>query len=71
MVVPNGGNVEYLIDGENCMMYPQGDIDKALQRIERIVNDSAFRDRLYEKGLETARARDWSTIEKDIVRLYE
>lgn len=71
VVVPNGGNVEYLVDEENCMMYPQGDIDKALQCIERIVTDSELRDKLYHKGLETAKARDWSTIEEDIVHLYE
>lgn len=71
VVVPNGGNVEYLVDEENCMMYPQGDIDKALQCIERIVTDSELRDKLYLKGLETAKARDWNTIEEDIVHLYE
>lgn len=71
VVVPNGGNIEYLVDGENCMMYPQGDIEKALQCIERLVNDSALRDNLYQRGLETAKARDWSTIEEEIVRLYQ
>ena len=49
VVVPNGGNIEYLVDGENCMMYPQGDIEKALQCIERLVNDSALRDNLYQR----------------------
>lgn len=71
VVVPNGGNLEYLVDGENCLMYPQGDIDQALQCIERIVDDSMLRDKLYQKGLETARARDWNIIEEDIIRLYE
>ena len=71
VVVPNGGNIEYLVDGENCMMYPQGDIEKALQCIERLVNDSALRDTLYQRGLETAKVRDWSTIEEEIVRLYQ
>ena len=71
VVVPNGGNIEYLVDGENCMMYPQGDIEKALQCIQRLVNDSALRDTLYQRGLETAKVRDWSTIEEEIVRLYQ
>jgi len=71
VVVPNGGNAEYLVDGENCLMYPQGEIEQAVQCIERIVNDSALRDKLYQNGLETAKARDWSTIEEDVVRLYE
>ena len=24
VVVPNGGNKEYLVDGENCLLYPHG-----------------------------------------------
>jgi len=30
-----------------------------------------LRERLYQKGLETARARDWNIIEEDIVELYK
>lgn len=71
VVVPNGGNIEYLVDGENCLMYPQGEIDQALQCIEKIANDGTLRDRLYQKGLETARARDWNIIEEDIIDLYK
>jgi len=70
VVVPNGGNKEYLVDEENCMMYPQGNIDQAVQCIERIVQDSVLREKLYLKGIETAKARDWRIIEEDIVRLY-
>lgn len=70
VVVPNEGNVEYLVDEENCMMYPQGDIDKALECIDRVVQDSELRDRLYQGGIETARVRGWDAIEKDILRLY-
>lgn len=71
VVVPNCGNIEYLVDGENCLMYPQGDIDKALQCIEKIVSDGNLRERLYLKGIDTAKKRDWQAIEEDIVRLYE
>ncbi len=30
VVVPNSGNVEYLKDGENCLLYKQGDIEDAI-----------------------------------------
>ena len=36
VVVPNGGNKEYLIDEENCLLYPCGEIDKAVEKIKRI-----------------------------------
>lgn len=71
VVVPNGGNIEYLVDEENCLMYPQGDMDRALQCIERIASDSSLREKLYQKGVETAQAREWDLIERDIVKLYE
>ena len=38
VVVPNNGNHEYLVDGENCLLYPQGDIDAAISAIEQICN---------------------------------
>ena len=30
----NDGNKEYLEDGNNCLIYPNGDIDKAVHCIE-------------------------------------
>ena len=48
VVVPNDGNKEYLVDGENCLLYPLGKI-----------------------GIKTAQSRDWESIRKEIVALYE
>ena len=71
MVVPNDGNKEYLIDGENCLLYPCGKTDKAVEAIERICNDEELRDRLYEGGIETAKKRDWGELREDIVAMYK
>lgn len=71
VVVPNGGNIEYLVDNENCLMYPQGNIDEALKCIERIVNDEQLREKMYVKGLETANSRDWNKIKEDILNMYK
>ena len=70
VVVPNDGNREYLVNGENCLLYPQGDIQQAVKAIERICNDEELREKLYRGGIETARSRDWDVVRKDILALY-
>lgn len=70
VVAPNEGNVEYLKDEYNCLFYEQGNIDKAVEQIERIVKDEKLRNTLIENGKKTAEEREWSRIEKDIVNLY-
>lgn len=71
VVVPNGGNKEYLIDGENCLMYPMGDIDKGVNAIQKICTDEELREHLYEGGIRTAESRDWEIVKADILSLYE
>lgn len=70
VVAPNEGNVEYLKDEYNCLFYKQGNIEQAVSQIERIVEDKELRERLIKNGLETAKEREWATIEKDIIDLY-
>lgn len=70
VVVPNNGNHEYLVDGENCLLYPQGDIDAAISAIEQICNNEALRQKLAKKGFETAEKRDWKVLKSDILKLY-
>ena len=71
VVAKNEGNSEYLIDGENCLLYKSGDIEGAVNAIERICSDETLRNLLYEKGLKTAQSRSWKNIEKDILQLYD
>ena len=70
VVAPNGGNIEYLKDGENCLMYPQGDLEKAVQAIERISTDQELREHLYEEGIETVKRREWEGIEDLVAKAY-
>lgn len=71
VVVPNGGNVEYLRDGENCLFYKQGGIDAGVAAVEKLVNDAALRKKIVEGGLKTAQNYTWDKREKDVVALYE
>ena len=70
VVVPNKGNQEYLIDEENCLLYPKGDIKRGLRAIYRICEDENLRERLREKGIETAEKRDWKNLKKEILHFY-
>ncbi len=71
VVAPNEGNIEYLRDGENCLLYEQGNIDSAVEVIERVRGDAQLRQRLYNGGLKTAQERDWNRVEADVLRLYD
>jgi glycosyltransferase involved in cell wall biosynthesis len=70
VVAPNEGNIEYLKDEYNCLFYKQGDIEHAVKQINRIADDQELRKKLVKNGLETAKSREWSNIEKDVVDMY-
>lgn len=71
VVVPNGGNKEYLIDGENCLLYPHGEIEKGIEAIYRICEDEMLRDKLYEGGQKTAQVREWKNLRDEILTFYD
>lgn len=70
VVVPNGGNVEYLEHGENCLFYEQGNIEAGKETIECLVNDRDMQEKLFVNGRKTAEKRDWAEIEYDILKMY-
>ena len=70
LAVPNGGNVEYLEDGKNCLLYEQGDIEQAVSKINQLCTEKELRHKLYIEGLKTAKERDWNNIESAIENLY-
>ena len=70
VVAPNGGNIEYIKDGENCLFYEPGNIEDAVSKIERLSSDSKLRNTLIKGGVNTAKAREWKKIEKEIIKLY-
>lgn len=71
VVIPNGGNLEYLKDEENCLMFESGDDKKALAQINRLVENKELRRLLGANGKMLAQSYDWKNVEKEIVGLYE
>ena len=70
VVVPNEGNSEYLSDEENCLLYPAGNIKKAVEQIERVCADSELQEKLAENGRRTAERYDWKEIQNKILDMY-
>lgn len=70
VVLANDGNAAYLVDGKNCLLFDEGEDDKAAELIERIATDEGLRAHLREGGIETARSLAWESIADDILALY-
>lgn len=71
VVVPNEGNIEYLRDRENCLMYDAGDIEMARKLIEEVCGDKILREKLVKNGINTSISREWDNIKDQIVELYK
>ena len=71
VAVPNGGNIEYMVNEANCLLYEAEDVEAAVSAIDRISKDKELRIKMSKKGRKTAQSRDWKQIEQDILKLYE
>lgn len=70
VVIPNGGNVEYLKDEENCLMFESGEEGKAIAQINRIISDAKLRKKLSNNGKMVAENYAWVNVEEKILKLY-
>ena len=71
VVAPNGGNVEYLRNRENCLFYQLGNVEEARKKIQEILDDEPLRITIINGGIATGKARTWNKIRKDVLALYE
>lgn len=70
VVSPNSGNIEYLKDRENCLLYQQGNINQAIELINEICENEILRKKIIINGFDTARSRDWNKVKNEILGLY-
>lgn len=61
-----GGSGEYLVDGENCLLFESA--AGLAERVEALAADVALRERLVERGLETAAGLSAATVNAQIER---
>ena len=70
VVLSNPGNAEYLVHGENALLFERGEDEKAANLIRSIADDPKLRADLRAGGIRTAASRDWAAIDDEIVNLY-
>ena len=70
VTLPNGGNVEYLKDNENCLLYKAGNISQACEKIENLIASEELQQKLYLNGLKTAKERAWENVTDEILEMY-
>lgn len=71
VAIPNNGNLAYLEDGVNCLLYEKGNIDEALEKIKLLTTDKKLRTKLEKGGKDTADKYSWSKLREKIVNLYK
>lgn len=66
VVARNEGNMEYLVDGYNSLLYEVGNINEAVDKIKLVAKDANLRDKLIENGFKTVRSRNWNNSMKKL-----
>ena len=54
VVTPVGGLPDIVIDGENALVFPVGDVDILARQLERMISDNGLRNRIAQASLELA-----------------
>jgi len=71
VIVRNGGNAEYVVDGENAVYYEENNIDDAVSKITELANDKKRFNLIASNARKTAESLDWAVVQQDILNLYK
>jgi glycogen synthase len=66
-----GGSGEYLLDGDNCVLFSAGDAGGLAAAVRRIADDAALRARVRDGGLATAERHTAPGFEARVVEVVE
>jgi glycogen synthase len=66
-----GGSGEYLVDGDNCVLFPAGDAGGLAEAVRRVASDAGLRARLRDGGLATAERHTAPRFEGRVVEVVE
>lgn len=62
-----GGSGEYLVDGENCLLFPAGDAEALAAAVRRLAGSPELRGRLREGGFATAARFSEEAFERAVI----
>lgn len=54
VVTPVGGLPDIVVDGENALVFPVGDVDVLAKQLERMISDDGLREKIADASLELA-----------------
>lgn len=66
-----GGSGEYLVDGENCLLFPPGDAAALAGRVRELAADPDLRERLREGGFATAARFTQAAFDRVVIDALE
>ena len=72
VVTPVGGLPDIVVDGENALVFPVGDIDVLARQLERMISDDGLREKISKASLKLAQTTfDIKNINKKLEKAYD
>lgn len=67
----NQATMEYLSDQDNCILYNENETDTVKKILEKISEDTNYRNTLIQNGLKTAKQHEWKNFDREIIEIYK
>lgn len=72
VVTPVGGLPDIVVDGENALVFPVGDVDKLAAQLDRMINDNGLREKIAQASLTLARTTfNIENINRKLGEIYD
>lgn len=72
VVTPVGGLPDIVIDGENALVFPVGDVDMLSSQLKKMISDDFLREKIAQASLELAHTTfNIDCINKKMEDIYE
>lgn len=70
VIMRDNSNDKYLRNNDNCLMYEKGNVEEAVEEIEKVALDIKYREKLIKNGIETAKIYDWKHFDEVLLKTY-
>ena len=72
VVTPVGGLPDIVVDGENALVFPVGDVDVLARQLERMISDDELREKIADASLALAHTTfNIECINKKMEKIYD
>ena len=71
VVTPVGGLPDIVVDGENALVFPVGDVDMLARQLEKMISDNILREKIANASLDLAKTTfNIACINKKLDEIY-